>query len=70
MRTWKVIEWGRVPQSAATIEYGCPDCGYEALLPVLGIVIADLGHGLVFDVGPHALPDEVQCRRCRRRYAA
>ena len=66
-RTWKILDYGTVPQTARTIPYGGP-CDHEAELPVLGTVIAEAGGGLVFDPGPHALPATIQCRQCKRVY--
>ncbi|WP_316411306.1 hypothetical protein [Mesoterricola sediminis] len=46
----------------------CLGCGAEAELPVVGLAIAQIHQGLVFDIGPHAVPKRIQCRRCRRFY--
>ena len=45
-------------------------------MPVLGVVLAITGghdpeypnadSGMVFDLGPYAIPPVIQCRRCRR----
>ncbi len=64
--TWKIINYGAVPIDASTIEYDCIQCGRSALLPVTGVVIAQIDSGLVFDNDPHAMPAKIQCRRCRR----
>ena len=64
--TWKIIDRGEVPERAGTVEYDCPACGREALLPVLGLPIAQIGAGIVFDTGKHAMPAVIQCRHCRR----
>ena len=65
-RTWKIIDRGEVPENAASIDYCCV-CGHEALLPVLGNVIAANSGGLlVFDIGKYAIPPRVQCRKCGR----
>jgi hypothetical protein len=74
-RTWKIIDRGDVPQQGArSIEFDCI-CGMSADLPVLGLVIAQTGCGIpgelpnvIFDRGPQAMPREIQCRRCRRRF--
>lgn len=69
-RTWKIIERGPVPEGARTIPFECA-CGYEAMLPVKGRVIAVNGdkgdHGVFFDNDEAgALPTTIQCRRCGR----
>jgi hypothetical protein len=67
--TWKVIDRGKVPDPAPNeAMLTCLDCGAEAALPVVGIAIAQLHQGLVFDVGEHAIPRAIQCRRCHHRY--
>lgn len=65
-RTWDVIDAGEVPAGAATFEFTCPNCGREADLPHVGLVLAQIEDGLVFDIGPQALPKEIRCRSCRR----
>lgn len=68
MSSWKIIDRGAVPTSAALIEYTCPGCEREADLPVKGLAIAQTAAGVVFDSAPHALPSVIQCPHCRRRY--
>lgn len=66
VKTWRVIDYGDVPLTAATIPYDCP-CGHEAALPVSGRVIAITGDGgVIFDGDQRALPPKIQCRRCGR----
>ncbi len=65
--TWKIIRRGAVPEDANVIEFGCPACGREALLPIVGIPLAQSGGGVVFD-GESAMPLEIQCRKCRKRF--
>ncbi len=73
VKTWKVLDRGIVPEDAATIPFECR-CGREAELPVLGRVIAVSGghepgeadQALVFDIGRHAVPTKIQCRKCGR----
>lgn len=67
-RTWRVIDRGSVPEGSRTIEFSCPGCGVDALLPVAGVALAQVGPGLVFDGGPRAIPAEIECRSCRRRF--
>lgn len=75
VKTWRVLDYGRVPKRARTIPFECW-CGYEAQLPVVGRPVAITGghqwpgdDGVIFDPGPHAIPQEIQCRRCGRIYA-
>jgi DNA-directed RNA polymerase subunit RPC12/RpoP len=68
-KTWHVLDHGDVqPSRANLIEYDCPHCGTEALLPVLGLAIAQCGSRLVFDRGPHAVPRRMRCRTCRHEF--
>ena len=67
--TWDVIDRGAVPLTGTNdIEFDCPGCGREALLPVLGLALAQTAAGVVFDVGEHAMPREIRCRHCRRHF--
>jgi hypothetical protein len=68
MRTWKVLKFGPVPENAAKVEFECPGCEEVALLPVVGHPLAQVGGGIVFDPGRYAIPQEIQCRVCRRRF--
>ena len=66
--TWKIIDRGSVPKISNHIEYHCCDCGHDADLPVLGLARAQIGQGVVFDIGKRAVPKIIQCRKCRRRF--
>ena len=66
--TWRVVDYGRVPTDAETMDFQCPGCGHIAQLPVLGIPLAELTCGVVFDHGDHALPQVIACRKCRRQF--
>ena len=67
--TWKIINRGTVPDPAPnTVAYTCMGCMREADLPVVGLAIAQVDSGLVFDVGPMDTPRVIQCRHCRRRF--
>ena len=68
MRTWKILDRGDVPLRARLIRYSCLKCHTEAHLPVIGVPIAQIGQGLVFDVGPHAVPRRIECRSCRHEF--
>jgi len=74
-RPWRVLDWGDVPAGTTqTIPWTC-ECGAEAMLPVVGRVVAVVGGGghpgdedIIFDVnrGAHESPTTIQCRRCGR----
>lgn len=67
--TWKVLDRGEVPDPAPnTVMYACMHCMREAELPVVGIALAQIETGIVFDLGPYALPKTIQCRKCRHHY--
>lgn len=68
VKTWKIFDYGEVPQGAPSYDYNCPHCGYEAQMPMKGRPLAQIGGGgIVFDIDEKgALPDVVQCRKCRR----
>jgi hypothetical protein len=70
MATWKILNFGRVPAGSQEIEFDCPNCGRSAKLPILGRPLAQLAGGIVFDNDHHAMPAEIQCRSCRRRFEA
>ena len=66
VKTWRIIDYGTVPEDAPQVPFTCP-CGVEAAMPVQGRPLAQVGAGIVFDtVGPWAIPAVVQCRKCRR----
>jgi hypothetical protein len=66
--TWKILNRGRVPKQTRQIFFTCLKCGHDAVLPVLGIPMAQIGQGIVFDIGDYAMPKIIECRKCRRRY--
>jgi hypothetical protein len=68
VKTWKILDYGPVEQGAPVVEFGCL-CGYEAMVPVKGRALAQIGAGIVFDTRGGALPDSIQCRKCRRIYS-
>lgn len=66
LKTWKILDRGDVPDPAPReADYTCLKCGRSAALPVVGIPVAQVEEGLVFDPGPHAVPKLIQCRKCR-----
>lgn len=68
VKTWKIIDRGKVPEITQTVPYDC-ECGNEAELPVTGRPIAITGSGgIVFDIGNYSVPTSIQCRRCGRVY--
>ena len=72
MKTWKIIDPGGVVSENGhikEIEYDCPHCGVEALLPVVGTVIAiSADGGVIFDRGPRIMPQHIQCRYCHHHF--
>ncbi len=72
VKTWKIIDYGQVPETSTTIPWEC-HCGRVAQLPVVGRVLAISGgsesngdESVVFDIGRHAIPTTIQCRKCGR----
>ena len=66
--TWKVIRRGAVPLEGAKVaQFTCLNCMHEADLPILGTAIAQVGDGIIFDPGPHAMPAVIECRKCGRQ---
>lgn len=66
VKTWKVLDYGLVPESAPSHEYTCVVCGREAFLPMKGRPLAQIQQGIVFDNDEDgALPTVIQCRKCR-----
>jgi hypothetical protein len=65
--TWKIIDRGTVPEITQHVDFTC-QCGHDAKLPVLGLAMAQIGMGIVFDVGKFAMPKIIQCRKCRRQF--
>jgi len=69
LRKWILVNRGAVPEPPQSeIEYSCPRCGKDSLLPILGAAMAQINGGVVFDVGPHAMPVEIRCPHCRREF--
>jgi hypothetical protein len=67
--SWRVLDFGEVPESSATISFTCPKCGKDAELPVVGRALAQAAEGgVIFDTGKYALPTVIQCRFCRRKF--
>lgn len=66
MKNWIIIDWGKVPKTGHnTTDFTCVSCGEASRLPVVGLAIAQIDRGLVFDQSPHAVPDRIRCPRCR-----
>lgn len=65
--TWKIIDRGKVPERSMHVDYMC-ECGHEAQMPIMGLPMAQIGMGIVFDIGGHAMPKIIQCRKCRRQF--
>lgn len=70
MATWAVLDRGDVPEGAQArlIEFTCIHCGFEGDIPVLGLPLAQVGQGIVFDRQPYAMPKTIRCRYCRRTF--
>lgn len=67
--SWRIIDRGDVPERGSSIVlFDCVGCGAEAELPVLGLPLAQIEGGIVFDIGKYAMPRVIQCRHCRRRF--
>lgn len=79
MKTWKVRRWVDRPHPVRRVMLACPVCGTDAAIE-LGMtpgaaLIAAIGLSLLFDppgyVPPeNTMPDEVQCRTCRKIFAS
>lgn len=67
MKNWKIRKWTGKPERTNKVSFACPDCGNDALLEVAGRPMAQVGAGLVFDIGDHSMPEEIQCPNCKRR---
>jgi hypothetical protein len=68
---WRILDYGCPPvEWDEPFSFECPECGWEALLPVKGRVNAELANGaLIFSRGgPAAVPFLIQCRGCYMRY--
>lgn len=64
---WRILKYGAFDRNLARdVSYTCVACGHDAMLPVIGLPLAQLEQGIVFDVGPRGMPAEIQCPRCRR----
>jgi hypothetical protein len=68
--SWRILNPGEEHDLwTGSIMYTCPNCGHEAMLPVTGRVLAQLGDGgLIFGQGPQRIPKAIQCRNCRKRF--
>jgi hypothetical protein len=68
LANWRVLRYGADfdRNSARMVSLTCLGCGHDADLPVVGLAIAQIGQGLVFDIGPRDTPKEIQCPRCRK----
>ena len=62
---WIIIDRGSVPKRAIKKEYTCMTCGEESLLPMVGSPIAQIGQGIVFDIGTYSMPKTIRCPHCR-----
>ena len=67
MRTWKILHWKDRPEHTTTVAFNCPSCGMESNIEVGGKPMAQIGAGIIFDLGGHSMPDAIECPHCRRR---
>jgi len=78
MRTWKSLAWINEPKDKSSIVLVCEGCGNESRCETAlhgPVVIAAIGLRIVVDppgaeVPDNFLPDEIQCRHCRRIYSS
>lgn len=63
---WKVLDPGEVTKKLPReVYFTCMNCGAEALLPVIGLPIAQCDDTIFFDLGPHAIPHVIRCPICK-----
>lgn len=67
MRRWRILQWASRPETTADVEFTCLRCGRDALLAVHGVALAQCDTGLVFDIGGHAMPEQIECPYCRKQ---
>lgn len=64
---WTILDRGKVPKKPSyQVDFTCLNCMTAALLPVLGIPLAQAEQGIVFDPGRYAMPNKIQCPTCGR----
>ncbi len=67
LENWRILKWGKFDRKLAReMMFTCTVCWHDAKLPVIGLPLAQLEDGVVFDTGTHDMPSEIQCPRCRR----
>jgi len=49
------------------VEFDCPSCGIASNIEVGGKPMAQIGAGIIFDLGGHSMPNTIECPHCRRR---
>ena len=65
IKRWKILAEGPIAgRRTNDVEYTCTHCWNDALLPVVGVVIAQCDQALVFD-SEHAMPERIRCPHCR-----
>ena len=69
MRNWRILDYGKVPQDARKLDFTCPHCERDSALPHVGTPMAQIGAGIVFNPGEHAMPAKIQCPYCRRKFS-
>lgn len=67
--TWRIFDPKPPGPWTGHIDYACPNCGAEAMLPVIGRVLSELFDGsLIFESGERYVPRKIECRYCRTRF--
>jgi hypothetical protein len=79
VKRWGVVAWADKPQKTEEIPLCCPNCASDAILEIGetpgATIIAAIGLGIIFDPAGYTppknfLPDEIQCRTCRKIFSA
>lgn len=60
-----MVESGEAPGELKDTEYMCLECMNESLLGVVGIPLAQLGCGIVFNNHKHWMPKTIRCPHCK-----
>lgn len=68
MRNWKILKWPNRPERTTSIEYHCTKCGKDANLAVVGIAMAQIDRGVIFDTPLFSMPEAIECPYCRKQY--
>ena len=70
MRKWRILDRGDLPEDGLRlIQYYCVKCRKDSTLAVVGLPLAQIEDGLVFE-GDSVLPRKIEGPYCRRRLEA